>query len=426
MVEEFKKFNLGDLIEIKHGYAFKGEYFADDGSHIVLTPGNFYEEGGFKKKDQEKWYTGDIPKDYILNENDLIVAMTEQAEGLLGSSALVPNENLYLHNQRLGLVDIVDQSLLDKKYLYYLFNTHIIREQIKATASGTKVRHTSPSRIYEADVEIPSLDTQQKIASILSAFDDLIENNTRRIAILEEMARLIYREWFVHYKYPGHENDRLVDSGTELGEVPEGWGVGTVGDLYDVKSGFAFKSKKLVDQGSFGVIKIGNIQSGDIDVEGVQFIENDEIPDRASKFKLHPGDVLIAMTGAKVGKVGIMPKTKNPYYLNQRVGKYFGKNELLKSHLYLYTFLNSREAQANIEHLAQGAAQPNISATDLKSLKLPIPPEMILNEYEELTLPMRDEMLTLRQKNVKLKETRDLLLPKLISGKIDVENITAN
>lgn len=322
-----------------------------------------------------------------------------------------------LTNQQINSI-IVNQEKFDTDYVYYLLKYDT--ERIKKYASGVATPIINKRIFSEIKVDTPALKTQQKIASILSAFDDLIENNTRRIAILEEMARLIYREWFEHYRYPGHEKDKMVDSSTELGEVPEGWGIGTIGDLYDVKSGFAFKSKKLVDQGAFGVIKIGNIQSGDIDVEGVQFIENDEIPDRASKFKLHPGDVLIAMTGAKVGKVGIMPKTKNPYYLNQRVGKYIGKNDLLKSHLYLYTFLNSREAQANIEHLAQGAAQPNISATDLKSLKLSIPPAKIINEFEQLTLPMRDEMLTLRQKNVKLKETRDLLLPKLISGKVEV------
>ena len=90
---------LGNLVDVKHGYAFLGEHFGSAGSHIVLTPGNFFDEGGFKKKgDREKWYTGPIPEDYVLKEGDLIVAMTEQAEGLLGSSAIVPHGGLYLHN----------------------------------------------------------------------------------------------------------------------------------------------------------------------------------------------------------------------------------------------------------------------------------------------------------------------------------------
>jgi type I restriction enzyme S subunit len=145
---------LGDLFTIKHGYAFKGEHFGTEGSHIVLTPGNFFDEGGFKKKgDKEKWYSGKIPGDYILSRGDLLVAMTEQAEGLLGSSAIVPEDNRYLHNQRLGLI----QNLkgVDKYFLYHIFNSQSVRQQIRASCSGVKVRHTSPSRIYEVKVDIP-------------------------------------------------------------------------------------------------------------------------------------------------------------------------------------------------------------------------------------------------------------------------------
>lgn len=139
---------LGDLLEIKHGYAFLGEHFADAGTHIVLTPGNFYDEGGFKHKgDKEKWYTGPVPPEYVLKESDLIIAMTEQAEGLLGSSAIIPRSGLYLHNQRLGLVQLRDESKTCRRFIYYLFNSKPVRQQICASASGVKIRHTAPSRI---------------------------------------------------------------------------------------------------------------------------------------------------------------------------------------------------------------------------------------------------------------------------------------
>jgi type I restriction enzyme, S subunit len=209
--------------QIKHGYAFKGEYFADAGPFIMLTPGNFFDEGGFKSKDQEKYYAGEVPDGYILQRGDLLVAMTEQAEGLLGSSALIPQDKLYLHNQRLGLVVNLDEDVLDKRFLYYLFNTRSVRNQIRATASGTKVRHTSPSRIGEVQVMLPPVEVQRRIVDVVSAYDDLIENNTRRIAILEEMAQAIYREWFVDFRFPGYEQVEMVES--ELGPVPAGWEV---------------------------------------------------------------------------------------------------------------------------------------------------------------------------------------------------------
>jgi type I restriction enzyme, S subunit len=117
---------MGDAFRIKHGYAFKSEYFADNGEHLVLTPGNFNEEGGFRlRPGKDRYYTGEIPDDFVLDEGALIVAMTEQGPGLLGSSALVPNGAKYLHNQRLGLIHNLDESLIDKHFLYYLFNTEV-------------------------------------------------------------------------------------------------------------------------------------------------------------------------------------------------------------------------------------------------------------------------------------------------------------
>ena len=119
---QWRDCKIGDLLEIKHGFAFLGEHFADSGTHIVLTPGNFFDKGGFKGKgDKEKWYRGPIPSEYILHKGDLLVAMTEQAEGLLGSSAIVPRDGLYLHNQRLGLVQLRDSEQTVERFIYYLF-----------------------------------------------------------------------------------------------------------------------------------------------------------------------------------------------------------------------------------------------------------------------------------------------------------------
>jgi type I restriction enzyme S subunit len=230
-------------LRIKHGWAFKGEFFSDSGPYVLLTPGNFNEEGGLRLKgEKEKYYTGEVPSEFILKHGDLLVVMTEQAEGLLGSPAIIPEGDRYLHNQRLGLVVDIDESLVDKLFLYYLFNLREVRAQIRATANGAKVRHTSPDRIYQVKVQLPPLPLQQEIASILSAYDDLIENNTRRIKILEEMARAIYREWFVHFRFPGHEKVKLVDS--PLGKIPEGWEVKPIGDVIETLGGGTPSTKK--------------------------------------------------------------------------------------------------------------------------------------------------------------------------------------
>src|SRR5439155_20711215 len=125
---------------------------------------------------------------------DLLIAMTEQTPGLLGSSAWVPESGRLLHNQRLGRIVDLDEHRLNKRFLYYLFNTKDVRHQISATATGGKVRHTAPERIAQVIFRLPSPVTQDKIAGALSSYDDLIDNNCRRIALLEEAARQLYRE----------------------------------------------------------------------------------------------------------------------------------------------------------------------------------------------------------------------------------------
>ena len=158
--------------------------------------------------------------------------MTEQGPGLLGSSALIPRGGKYLHNQRLGLVDKIDTDTLDKHYLYYLFNTKAVRAQLSGSATGTKVRHTAPERIYRVKVSVPTdVQLQSRIASVLRAYDDLIENNRRRIRLLERRARLIYEEWFVRLRFPGHEHVRIVDG------VPDGWKVTSAHSVMDVLGG---------------------------------------------------------------------------------------------------------------------------------------------------------------------------------------------
>ena len=114
----WREIRLGDAIHVKHGFAFKSRYFTDSGNLIVLTPGNFHEEGRFRlRPEKDRAYAGDVPDGYVLTADDLIVAMTEQGPGLLGSSAWIPESDRYLHNQRLGLVDSIDSAKLDKRFL---------------------------------------------------------------------------------------------------------------------------------------------------------------------------------------------------------------------------------------------------------------------------------------------------------------------
>ena len=172
---------LGDYIKIKHGYAFKGDYITSEDNGIVLvTPGNFEIGGGFKER-KCKFFSGNYPNEYALKPNDLIVSMTDLSKqgDTLGYSARVPkSERIYLHNQRIGLVDVFNPAA-DKDYIYWFMRTAHYQKTIVATASGSTVKHTSPSRICAVEIDLPSIDEQRKIAALLSSLEAKMRINDR-------------------------------------------------------------------------------------------------------------------------------------------------------------------------------------------------------------------------------------------------------
>lgn len=175
---------FSELCDIKHGLAFEGEFFSNEGEYVLLTPGNFYESGGYRDRgEKQKYYIGEIPRDYVLDQGDLLVAMTEQAAGLLGSPILVPESDKFLHNQRLGLVTKKPGVAWTNEFFFHVFNTQPVRKAIHASASGVKVRHTSPTKIGEVIVAFPtSLIEQQRIVSVLASLSE----ETERLAALYE------------------------------------------------------------------------------------------------------------------------------------------------------------------------------------------------------------------------------------------------
>ena len=221
------KVKLGEILSVKHGWAFKGEFFAEKGEQSILTPGNFWEKGGFKPNSgRERYYTGTYPEEYLCHKGDLIVAMTQQAEGLLGSTALVPDDNKYLHNQRIGLITC-DGRYLNKLYAYYLFMTKSVREQLERSSSGTKVKHTSPEKIYDVEVEIPDISLQKKIANLLWSIDRKIDNNDKINDNLAAMAYDIYMHTFFLKKPNGRLKDILIEadkSSVQVGEAKQSTG----------------------------------------------------------------------------------------------------------------------------------------------------------------------------------------------------------
>lgn len=186
---------LSDAIRIKHGFAFPGADFSDDPSFPTLvTPGNFAVGGGFKVA-KTKTFAGYVPAEYELQPHDLIVTMTDLSkEGdTLGLPAFVPDDGLFLHNQRIGLVEIHNGALVDKRFLGFLLRTNVYRSYILGTASGSTVRHTSPSRICSFIATVPALTEQAAIAELLGSLDDKIAANVSTINIADDLVMSLAR-----------------------------------------------------------------------------------------------------------------------------------------------------------------------------------------------------------------------------------------
>ncbi|TAJ44308.1 restriction endonuclease subunit S [Methanofollis fontis] len=395
---------LGDAIHVKHGFAFKGQHFSDSGEFIVLTPGNFYEEGGFRvRPGKDRFYTGDIPEGYVLEEDDLIVAMTEQGPGLLGSSALIPEGGKYLHNQRLGLIQ-ERNGLIDKKFLYYLFNTKAVRGQISGSATGTKVRHTAPERIYRVRVTVPAdLNEQKKIASILSAYDDLIENNQRRIQLLEQAARLLYREWFVHLRFPGHEHVRVVDG------VPEGWGRKRLSELCtDVRD--ATDPKTLPPETVY--IGLEHIPRRSITLNDWGSAADVD----STKYKFAEGDILFGKIRPYFHKVGfalVDGITSSDAIVIRPNG-----NQLY--HYVLFLLSSAEFVALASKTVREGSKMPRADWKFLLKSEFLLPPHTLLTLFSDTVAPICDQLRNLALMNQQLTQARDLLLPRLMNGEVAV------
>lgn len=170
-ISNWSAWKLQDLVNIKHGFAFKSEFFVNRGEYVVLTPGNYYETGGFRDRgEKQRSYSGDFPSEFILRKGDLLMAMTEQAPGLLGSCILVPSDNRFLHNQRLGLITPKDGVVWNPEFFAHAFNLRAFRQALSDTCSGATVRHTSPGRILAQS--IPYCNDPSTLADAASAMSE--------------------------------------------------------------------------------------------------------------------------------------------------------------------------------------------------------------------------------------------------------------
>jgi len=297
-----------------------------------------------------------------------------------------------------------------------MFNSNLGRSRVAGNLVGVAQQHFNIGVAKEMVINIPPLPTQHKIASILSAYDDLIENNTRRIAILEEMAQSLYREWFVHFRFPGYEKKRLVES--ELGLIPEGWEVVKLSRVVETQYGYTESASES---------KIGPKYLRGMDINKTSYIQWDSVPycpideSNYAKYKLSPGDIVVIRM-ADPGKVGIVEKQIDAVFASYLIRLHITYKSL--SPYYLFYFLLSDKYQSYVTGASTGTTRKSASAGVITDIDMIIPADDIRNLFERQISVLRQMLNNLLEKNAILRQTRDLLLPKLISGGVDVEGLS--
>lgn len=270
----------------------------------------------------------------------------------------------------------------------------------------------SVTKIARLKVEMPPLSTQRRIASILSAYDNLIENNNKRIRLLEQMAENLYKEWFVRFRFPEYEKTEFENG------LPKGWKSMRIKELSRLKSGYAFKSEWFVEEGE-SVAKIKDIGGTLMDTSDLSNVNKINCI-KAKKFLLVEGNLTIALTGATIGKISIVPRHVGNIYTNQRLGKFFMGDKPIENLSFLYCLFKQEAMVSTIINISNSSsAQPNISPEQIENIKI-IGNKEVIAEFNETLKPMFSMILSIHSQNENLSRQRDLLLPRLMSGKLEV------
>jgi type I restriction enzyme S subunit len=309
---------------------------------------------------------------------------------------------------------------IDSAFLYYSFRYLGLLKGFDQYFTGATIKHLPGEKLAKVEVRIPPLAIQRRIAGILSAYDDLIENNQRRIKILEEMARRLYREWFVHFRFPGHEGCRFVDS--PLGEIPEGWEVKRLGEVTTkIGSGATPKGGKgAYKTEGIHLIRSLNIYDYSFQFDNLAFIDEDQAAG-LDNVRVQQNDVLLNITGASVARCAMVPSYLLPARVNQHVAIIRATEAKVSPH-YLLDAINSDFHKQKLLSYAQGGAtREALTKETISGFEILVPPTLVMSRYAGVASGIHLQRETLTRQVQNLRRTRDLLLPRLLSGQIDVE-----
>lgn len=339
--------------------------------------------------------------------------------GTLGQVGLIPpsarHQRYVISQSQMKLT--VNPTVADPGYVYYSFRAPEIIGRFVALASTSGVPHVNLQTLRDFSIPLPPLDTQRRIASILGGYDHLIEVNRRRVAVLEEMARGLFEEWFVRFRFPGHESAPLVD--TPDGPLPQGWSKRLLVDLCSRITDGAHRSPPSVDVGK-PMASVRDMRDWGFDYSvcrNIEIAEWDELV-RGDCLPL-VGDILIAKDGANLNKHTFLIWRDEPVVLLSSIAIVRPLPEVERE--FLTATLRSPSTDAAIKNMKSGAAIPRIVLKDFKRLPIVWPTAEVRDRFEHLIYPLHQQCRLLVESNQRLAASRNLLLPRLISGQLSVE-----
>ncbi|WP_421143494.1 restriction endonuclease subunit S [Aeromonas dhakensis] len=406
----WEKRDLQGLISIKHGFAFKSEYFSDNGNMVLLTPGSFYESGGFRNQGAKtKFYNGDVPSGYLLEKGDMLIAMTEQAEGLLGSALFVPENSKYLHNQRLGLVQIIRQERVCLEFLYLFFNSPSSRRQITEQSTGTKVKHTSPDRLCSVVGLIPPLPEQKKIAQILSTWDQAISTTEQLLANSQQQKKALMQQLLTGKKRIGHKTGSYVFKSTRYGLLPEEWSYPAIKDFCHQISG---KNNENMDYPVLSCSKYDGF------VDSLNYFNKKVYSDDLSGYRVIPrGCFGFPSNHIEEGSIGLQNLYDygfvSPIYVVFKANTAKVNNDYLIAQLKTDHYRQIFSASTNASVDRRGS----LRWKEFSAIHVPLPPLKEQNKIAAVLKSAEQEIVLLTKKINALKQEKKALMQQLLTGK---------
>ena len=399
--------NLGRVVTGKTPPTKQRQYF--NGEYPFITPSDL-EYDSFRVVDTETTVS-DEAKSKFANQFIPENAVTFTCIASVGKIGVTTVDSLT--NQQINSIIVNEQH--DWRFVYYMLRNEAPR--IRGMCSGVATPIINKSAFEKVKVIIPDeLSTEQTIASVLSAYDDLIENNRRRIELLEQAARLLYKEWFVHLRFPGHEHVKIVDG------MPEGWTVRSLSDLATkVGSGATPRGGAAAYQSEgISLIRSMNIYDYQFEDEGLAHI-NDNQAQKLSAVTVEPLDILLNITGASVARCCMVPERHLPARVNQHVMIIRIDSNECGSH-YVLNFINSHQQKQKLLSIAKagGSTREALTKDVVQNISISVPTVHLLDQFEETAGRLFDQCQLFAAHNSQLSKARDLLLPRLMNGEVVV------